>query len=512
MMVECPFPGQEDQPPMPLGVLMNTDVGKRVATKGLLTYDKLKDLPGLSESEALSAAFMGGVIVDQKGEPVQASEEQVKVALEKQISDAETKHTRDTQSPTEQDPTAPIKKDGEALIVEHTEQQISPGIDQVEVEDGISGRVIEELAEQSEASEPIVEANSSEQQNTSAASETEIIAIRQEQERAANAFTERSVGSESPENNTASISDENPIDIARAAVEAARNPSLVQEELKNTSTGNTNEVPVFKAEPVPAAVVEARNVVAASFEEVVAGQYSESEDIPAFEFEGEVVAEQGSVELNDEHDIEIETEIAQEEAGPGVVLLERPLSEDIDQSAEQVPKTLAATITESIVEHRHEEMDEVKQEQTELLVSTLPETMQTAIAEYIDTAEPDEAEAAESLVVNIAAAADRLNELMMTDRQETEEAEKIEEVIIDWYQELAQKIGVELEPEDIKLFIEHIKDKNYKFINEDNLEVNIDDQTKPEINPSTVHLNADADLSESELRQRLGYLVVKRVG
>lgn len=100
-------------------------------------------------------------------------------------------------------------------------------------------------------------------------------------------------------------------------------------------------------------------------------------------------------------------------------------------------------------------------EQVEKLIISLPEIIHDQLANYMQFAEPEAIAATEMLVTSIAAAADRLHELTMSDAQDGPEAEQIEALIREWYEELLTTAGITFDEETIDQLIELIKSDDY---------------------------------------------------
>jgi hypothetical protein len=122
---------------------------------------------------------------------------------------------------------------------------------------------------------------------------------------------------------------------------------------------------------------------------------------------------------------------------------------------------IAATVAEKIVEDLQLETNPEVTEQITYFVEAVPETVQEKLVTFMETAEPEQVIAMETLVVTIAQAAGRLHELVMTEQAGGQEAQIIEELISEWYTELLQTIGIEPEEKLIAEFIQKIKSESY---------------------------------------------------
>jgi hypothetical protein len=71
IMVQCPIPGQENQPPQALGEFMQSDVGKRVGEAALATAGILEQT-GMSKQEAVLQALGPAVARTESGEIMRA--------------------------------------------------------------------------------------------------------------------------------------------------------------------------------------------------------------------------------------------------------------------------------------------------------------------------------------------------------------------------------------------------------------------------------------------------------
>lgn len=101
------------------------------------------------------------------------------------------------------------------------------------------------------------------------------------------------------------------------------------------------------------------------------------------------------------------------------------------------------------------------EEQVESVVEAMPETVQGALVEYFERAEPEQAETVAELVVQIAVVAERLHVLAETGELESREASEIREVLAVWYEELMVHLDIEVDDEAFTRFIENICHEGY---------------------------------------------------
>ena len=120
------------------------------------------------------------------------------------------------------------------------------------------------------------------------------------------------------------------------------------------------------------------------------------------------------------------------------------------------------------------EISQETAEKTEAFLEAIPEDVQTSLLEFMQTAEPEEVETVELLVVQIAEASDRLHELAMDGQLESEEAIQIKALIVEWYQDVLAKLEIEFDDEMIAAFIEKICAETYaKKLTEDDDKIDI---------------------------------------
>ncbi len=130
--------------------------------------------------------------------------------------------------------------------------------------------------------------------------------------------------------------------------------------------------------------------------------------------------------------------------------------EDAELSVEHPSIQITKQIAETL------ELEEPQQEQVVALTEVLPEPVQSAVAEYIDTAEPEQVEKLEQLIVTIAEKADQLHEFAIEQSTDTEESQKVEAQIIMMYEELLSELHIELEEDQKVELITQIKAGDFK--------------------------------------------------
>lgn len=167
---------------------------------------------------------------------------------------------------------------------------------------------------------------------------------------------------------------------------------------------------------------------------------------------------------------------------------EAPESLDAELARPPEESLVAVEVTKRITESL--ELDEWQQEQTEALVTVLPEQVQQALVSHIETAEPEKVERVEELVVHIAEAAERLSVLASvesTDPAKIEKVEKIEAKLIEMYDELLGELGIELEEEQKKELLVRIKSGDFQFTLQKVQNLKIEET--PETRPSRISLS-----------------------
>lgn len=140
----------------------------------------------------------------------------------------------------------------------------------------------------------------------------------------------------------------------------------------------------------------------------------------------------------------------------GVTLPKPLLNEESSPTTETVAVSEAVAAIVPLKALTHKQLV-----QTEQLVTSLAVIVYDQLADYMHSAEPEAIEAAEVLVVSIAAAANRLHKLTMSDELNSPEAEQIETLIREWYEELLTKAGINFDEETIDQFIELVKSEDY---------------------------------------------------
>lgn len=86
----------------------------------------------------------------------------------------------------------------------------------------------------------------------------------------------------------------------------------------------------------------------------------------------------------------------------------------------------------------------------------LPEGITAVRAEYLETAEPEQALLVETLTVLIEAAAERLSILAEADQLDGMEAVEIEKLLTEWYDQLLTELGIEHDEETVREFVASI--------------------------------------------------------
>lgn len=101
--------------------------------------------------------------------------------------------------------------------------------------------------------------------------------------------------------------------------------------------------------------------------------------------------------------------------------------------------------------------------QVEYFIASLPKNIHQGIQEYLSLADLETAELVQELVLNIAAAADRLQVLAAAGDQGELEATQIEELVRQWCEELLLVIGVEVDEASIIRLVSALKAENDKL-------------------------------------------------
>lgn len=129
--------------------------------------------------------------------------------------------------------------------------------------------------------------------------------------------------------------------------------------------------------------------------------------------------------------------------------------------AYQEQSTTPEKILHSITENR--EITPKVIEQTECLLEVVPESVQEILAEFLEVSDPEQVEAAQEMVINIAVMADRLHELATTDKLEGEEATQIKQLILEQYEALLTQLEVEYDQAMLEALIEQICSDDYSL-------------------------------------------------
>ncbi|MGC1176883.1 MAG: hypothetical protein WA843_02335 [Candidatus Saccharimonadales bacterium] len=145
---------------------------------------------------------------------------------------------------------------------------------------------------------------------------------------------------------------------------------------------------------------------------------------------------------------------------------------------EQTPKELLATFFEDIEDNATEHLPSFTNDQTELFIASmhlpetqtrqvaavcaeLPEVIQSRLSECVWGDKPEQKVAAETLVLTISLAADRLHELAETGAMDSEEATQITGLLLQWYEELGMLLEVDISEQDIEQFIARICSESF---------------------------------------------------
>ncbi len=114
--------------------------------------------------------------------------------------------------------------------------------------------------------------------------------------------------------------------------------------------------------------------------------------------------------------------------------------------------------------HEVMELPEESVEHTETLIQALPVAMQEGLVEIMAGADDDEPEVVATgvMLVEIATAADRLHELAIIDQLENPEAEELQQLLGEWYEESAIRLELEVDEESTAAFIELIKSEDFQ--------------------------------------------------
>lgn len=186
-------------------------------------------------------------------------------------------------------------------------------------------------------------------------------------------------------------------------------------------------------------------------------QYSEADILPV----------KSGFDLANEHqqpDPNSDAETYVMEHGANEVFIETPDTKNTEYLQETTQlREAAIEANEGVIAHIQEMMvlPEEVIEQTEVFLEVLPEVAQLCLAEYIRMAEPEAVEKMETLVINIAQAAERLHILTTSERGDSPEAEQIEELLVEWYSEMLSELGIEADEQTIKNFIIQVRSGAY---------------------------------------------------
>lgn len=181
-------------------------------------------------------------------------------------------------------------------------------------------------------------------------------------------------------------------------------------------------------------------------------------------------------------------------------------SPDINQLPEKQtlePKPLLIRIHELLPDTAENKIKKV-----ETLVNNLPELVRINLIEHIASVDQASLETSRVLIVKIAVAADRLNELAKNDNLDSQEATKIEELIQDWYLELLSKLELEVDDQELDNLIELVKSDTYlnNLLEEDSELV---DEGTHERKPGAFFPPNIFTLIKSEIHQALGGYAIR---
>jgi hypothetical protein len=89
----------------------------------------------------------------------------------------------------------------------------------------------------------------------------------------------------------------------------------------------------------------------------------------------------------------------------------------------------------------------------------LPEATHRAISEYLDGSETEEVVALQGMLVSMAPVLKRYETLILEAREESPEAEQIQAIIMEWYEEVMLRVEAPIEFQKTVIFIENLKEK-----------------------------------------------------
>ncbi len=155
-------------------------------------------------------------------------------------------------------------------------------------------------------------------------------------------------------------------------------------------------------------------------------------------------------------ELSITLDLEVDEQAP-ITFIELVCSEDYQPAPAKIePRVILASIQGNL------EVPDTVIEQTEILLQALPEALQAQLQDFVEAADPETVVAAEELVVKMAKTADRLHELAMADNRLGPEAEQINLLLSEQYEELLVTLGREIEPETIAAFIKLVCSEDYQ--------------------------------------------------
>jgi hypothetical protein len=89
----------------------------------------------------------------------------------------------------------------------------------------------------------------------------------------------------------------------------------------------------------------------------------------------------------------------------------------------------------------------------------LPEATHRAIGEYLDESELEEIVVLQEMLVSMAPVLKRYETLILEASEESPEAEQIEAIIMEWYEEVMRSVDEPIESQKTAIFIENLKEK-----------------------------------------------------
>jgi hypothetical protein len=241
---------------------------------------------------------------------------------------------------------------------------------------------------------------------------------------------------------------------------------LIRKETAPAATAEVQEIPVvYQAAPTPE----------------IAQKEADEADSQALRHEIETAVLLAEPELQDEGLRMLNAEVAWDISPVELEFEKRELADEIGlrepmiedeawiqelflplpiEALEELP-TAPEKILHSITENR--EVTPRVVEQTENLLEVIPESVQEILAEYLEINDPEQVEAVQEMVVNIAVMADRLHELATTGKLESEEATQIRQLILEQYEALLTQLEIEYNQEMLETLIAQICSDDYSL-------------------------------------------------